>query len=158
MAVAEEPRVLERLSPLNRFLPVWIGGAMVAGIVLGRLVPRLDDRLDAVKVGSVSLPIAVGLLVQPDASRAQSLEPLPEPPNERAVAREHRVAPCIVAHVGRARVHECTSDVITGLPVPFRILHGLAHGLRGKTFRARGAAQYRDVARAVPRRRGPGGR
>ncbi len=55
--------VLHRLSVLDRFLPVWIGVAMVAGILLGRLVPGLDDALAAVEVGSVSLPIAVGLLV-----------------------------------------------------------------------------------------------
>ncbi|HET9441680.1 MAG TPA: ACR3 family arsenite efflux transporter [Acidimicrobiales bacterium] len=57
-----EVAVLERLSPLDRFLPLWIGGAMVLGLALGRLVPGLDGVLDAVKVGSVSLPIAAGLL------------------------------------------------------------------------------------------------
>lgn len=50
-----------RLSTLDRFLPVWIGLAMVLGLALGRLVPGLDDHLDQVKVGSVSLPIAIGL-------------------------------------------------------------------------------------------------
>ncbi|MGD9996365.1 MAG: ACR3 family arsenite efflux transporter [Ilumatobacteraceae bacterium] len=55
--------VLHRLSQLNRFLPIWIGAAMVTGIVLGRLIPSLDERLDSVKVGTVSLPIAIGLLV-----------------------------------------------------------------------------------------------
>jgi ACR3 family arsenite transporter len=55
--------VLQRLSTLDRFLPVWIGLAMVAGLLLGRLVPGLDEALAAVEVGSVSLPIAVGLLV-----------------------------------------------------------------------------------------------
>jgi len=55
--------VVGRLSTLDRFLPVWILLAMVAGLLLGRLVPGLDDALAAVEVGSVSLPIAVGLLV-----------------------------------------------------------------------------------------------
>jgi ACR3 family arsenite transporter len=55
--------VLHRLSRLDRFLPAWIGAAMVSGIVLGRLIPSLDDGLDRVKVGTVSLPIAIGLLV-----------------------------------------------------------------------------------------------
>ncbi|WP_121253338.1 ACR3 family arsenite efflux transporter [Nocardioides ferulae] len=55
--------VLQRLSTLDRFLPVWIGVAMVAGLLLGRLVPGLDDALARVEIGSVSLPIAVGLLV-----------------------------------------------------------------------------------------------
>jgi len=55
--------VLERLSLLDRFLPLWILAAMGAGLALGRLVPGLDDALDAVKVDSVSLPIALGLLL-----------------------------------------------------------------------------------------------
>lgn len=57
-----EHDVLHRLGVLDRYLPVWIGAAMVVGLLLGRLVPGLDDALDAVKIGSVSLPIAVGLL------------------------------------------------------------------------------------------------
>ncbi len=59
----EDAPVLARLSTLDRFLPVWIIVAMVVGIGLGRLIPSLADRLDAVKVGSVSLPIAIGLLL-----------------------------------------------------------------------------------------------
>jgi ACR3 family arsenite transporter len=55
--------VAARLSTLDRFLPVWIGLAMVAGLLLGRLVPGLDTGLSAVEVDGVSLPIALGLLV-----------------------------------------------------------------------------------------------
>jgi len=55
--------VSRRLSGLDRYLPMWIGTAMVLGLVLGRLVPGLDDVLASAEVGSVSLPIAVGLLV-----------------------------------------------------------------------------------------------
>jgi len=58
----DEADVLHRLSLLNRFLPVWIGAAMVVGIGLGRLFPDLNDWLDRVKIGTVSLPIALGLL------------------------------------------------------------------------------------------------
>ena len=52
-----------RLSTLDRFLPVWILTAMAGGLVLGRVWPGVADLLDSVKVGSVSVPIAVGLLV-----------------------------------------------------------------------------------------------
>ena len=61
-ADADAP-VIGRLSTLDRFLPVWILAAMALGLLLGRSVSGLDDALDAVKVGSVSLPIAVGLLL-----------------------------------------------------------------------------------------------
>jgi ACR3 family arsenite transporter len=59
----QDADVLQRLSTLDRFLPVWIGAAMALGLVLGRVVTGLDDALASVEVGSVSLPIAVGLLV-----------------------------------------------------------------------------------------------
>jgi arsenite transporter len=55
--------VLEKLSTLDRFLPLWIGAAMALGIGLGRLFPGLDDTLDRVKIDTVSLPIALGLLL-----------------------------------------------------------------------------------------------
>lgn len=54
---------LVRLPTLDRFLPVWIALAMAVGLGLGRAVPDLDDALDGVKIGSVSLPIAIGLLL-----------------------------------------------------------------------------------------------
>lgn len=56
---AEQPR----LSTLDRLLPIWIGLAMVAGLVFGRAVPDLNDALDKVKIDTVSLPIALGLLL-----------------------------------------------------------------------------------------------
>jgi ACR3 family arsenite transporter len=59
----ETAPVLARLSVLDRFLPVWILAAMGVGLLLGRLVEGLDDALDAVKIGGVSLPIALGLLL-----------------------------------------------------------------------------------------------
>ena len=54
--------VTARLSKLNRLLPLWIGLAMVGGLLLGRAFPDLNDWLDKVKIGTVSLPIAIGLL------------------------------------------------------------------------------------------------
>jgi ACR3 family arsenite transporter len=56
------PRVIQRLSVVDRLLPVWIGGAVALGLLLGRLFPDLGARLDSVKLDTVSLPIAVGLL------------------------------------------------------------------------------------------------
>ena len=61
--VVPDDDVLHRLSTLDRYLPVWIGVAMAVGLLLGRLVPGLDSALATVEVGSVSLPIAIGLLV-----------------------------------------------------------------------------------------------
>lgn len=52
-----------QLSTLDRYLPVWIGVAMVAGLLLGRVVPGLGEVLSAVVVDGISLPIALGLLI-----------------------------------------------------------------------------------------------
>ncbi|GAA4240193.1 ACR3 family arsenite efflux transporter [Actinomadura meridiana] len=60
---AASPRLVGRLSSLDRFLPVWILAAMAAGLLLGRAVPGLDEALSRVEVGGISLPIALGLLV-----------------------------------------------------------------------------------------------
>ena len=60
---AGEAAVLKKLSTLDRFLPLWIGLAMAAGLGLGRLVPSLNDGLARLQAGTVSLPIALGLLL-----------------------------------------------------------------------------------------------
>ena len=52
-----------RLSTLDRWLPVWIGLAMVVGLALGRSVPALAGALGALEVGGISVPIGLGLLV-----------------------------------------------------------------------------------------------
>ncbi|HMN10475.1 MAG TPA: ACR3 family arsenite efflux transporter [Gemmatimonadaceae bacterium] len=57
----EQP-LLQRLSTLDRFLPLWIFAAMGLGLLLGRLYPGLGAALDRVQLAGVSVPIAVGLL------------------------------------------------------------------------------------------------
>jgi len=52
-----------RLSPLDRFLPLWILSAMAAGLLLGRSFSGLNDVIDSARIGEVSLPIAIGLLI-----------------------------------------------------------------------------------------------
>ena len=55
--------MIARLSLLDRFLPLWIGAAMVAGLVLGRVFPDLNQWLNKVAIHGTSLPIAIGLLL-----------------------------------------------------------------------------------------------
>ena len=63
MAIAHPPaNVFQRLSLLDRFLPLWIFLAMLVGVGLGDVFPELGDKLDSIKIDTVSLPIAIGLL------------------------------------------------------------------------------------------------
>ena len=52
-----------RLSTLDRFLPLWIGIAMLVGLTIGNVFPDINDQLEKIKIDTVSLPIAIGLLV-----------------------------------------------------------------------------------------------
>lgn len=62
MTTTSSVPVTAKLSTLDRYLPVWIGLAMAGGLLLGRLIPDLNDTLDRIKIDTVSLPIAIGLL------------------------------------------------------------------------------------------------
>jgi len=55
---------------LDRMLPVWIGVAMAAGVLLGRWVPSLNISLQKVRTDGISLPIALGLAMWFDPSPA----------------------------------------------------------------------------------------
>ena len=55
--------VARQLSKLDRYLPLWIGVAMAAGLGLGALIPGLEDALSSVAIGGTSVPIAIGLLL-----------------------------------------------------------------------------------------------
>lgn len=54
--------IVKKLSLLDRLLPLWIVAAMGLGLGLGRMWPGLGPALDTVKLDTVSLPIAIGLL------------------------------------------------------------------------------------------------
>ena len=63
MSTKTDTAVVGKLATLDRFLPVWIGVAMVVGLLLGRMIPGMDDALSTISIDGVSLPIAIGLLV-----------------------------------------------------------------------------------------------
>nr|WP_255411790.1 ACR3 family arsenite efflux transporter [Cryobacterium sp. Y11] len=52
-----------RLGAIDRLLPVWIVAAMGLGLLLAVYVPAVGDVLHAFTIGSISVPIAIGLLV-----------------------------------------------------------------------------------------------
>lgn len=57
------PLTPRRLSFLDRYLTLWIFAAMALGIGLGSLAPAVPRALDAMSVGTTSIPIAIGLIL-----------------------------------------------------------------------------------------------
>src|SRR5690606_23854858 len=54
---------IKRLSFLDRYLTVWIFLAMAVGIGCGYLFPNMVDNLNALQVGTISIPIAIDLIL-----------------------------------------------------------------------------------------------
>lgn len=52
-----------RLSWLDRFLTLWIFLAMAIGVVGGYIFPGLAKSLEGMSAGTISFPIAIGLIV-----------------------------------------------------------------------------------------------
>lgn len=62
MARAEVNSSPKKLNFFERFLSLWVGGCMLVGVVLGKLVPSLTDILRRVEFGhgsQINAPIAV---------------------------------------------------------------------------------------------------
>jgi ACR3 family arsenite transporter len=60
--IAMQQDLIGRLSILDRFIPLWIFLAMALGLGAGYLYPEIAVLLDALRIDTVSLPIALGLL------------------------------------------------------------------------------------------------
>ena len=54
---------MKSISFLDRYLTVWIFIAMGGGILLGSLIPNIGPVLSSFSIGSVSAPIAIGLIL-----------------------------------------------------------------------------------------------
>jgi len=63
MSNAESRTITPRLSVIDRFLTLWIFIAMGIGVSLGYFVPRVGQQINALQVGTTSIPIAVGLIL-----------------------------------------------------------------------------------------------
>ncbi|MBI5649805.1 MAG: ACR3 family arsenite efflux transporter [Chloroflexi bacterium] len=62
LARPKSENVFQQLGLLDRFLPVWIFFAMALGVILGAVTPGIKNLFNALSIGTVSFPIAIGLL------------------------------------------------------------------------------------------------
>lgn len=53
----------KRLSFLDRYLTIWIFGAMVVGVISGYLFPAVATFWESQSVGTTNIPIAIGLIL-----------------------------------------------------------------------------------------------
>ncbi|MFC1932001.1 ACR3 family arsenite efflux transporter [Chloroflexota bacterium] len=60
--MSKSTAVVDRLSVIDRFIPVWIFLTMALGIGMGYVFPEIAAVFDILRIDTVSLPIAIGLL------------------------------------------------------------------------------------------------
>lgn len=53
----------KKLGAFEKYLTIWIFACIFIGIAIGKVFPSLEEVLDSLKVGFVSIPIAIGLFL-----------------------------------------------------------------------------------------------
>ncbi len=62
-ALPSTPPPSRQLDVVDRYLPVWVLSAMAVGLTVGRLWPGIGTALGLWQIQSVSVPIAIGLVL-----------------------------------------------------------------------------------------------
>lgn len=54
---------MKALSFLDRFLTLWIFGAMVVGLLIGKFLPSVVSGFSTLSIGTTNIPLAIGLIL-----------------------------------------------------------------------------------------------
>ena len=63
MAISTMSQKQKRLSFIDRYLTIWIFGAMLTGVLSGYLFPQIADFWNGMSRGTTNIPIAIGLII-----------------------------------------------------------------------------------------------
>jgi ACR3 family arsenite transporter len=58
-----KPTERKKLSFLDRYLTLWIFGAMFIGIAIGYFIPSVADTVNSFSNGTTNIPLAIGLIL-----------------------------------------------------------------------------------------------
>lgn len=54
---------MKQLSFLDRFLTLWIFGAMAIGLLIGKFFPSVVSEFSSLSIGTTNIPLAIGLIL-----------------------------------------------------------------------------------------------
>ena len=62
-SITADDNTAKRSSSIDWFLTLWIFAAMTLGVTLGNLVPGTENFINAFQVGTINIPVSIGIIL-----------------------------------------------------------------------------------------------